>query len=360
MKNLWVSILILSILGCNTQHTEKENILIDAFPKSIELKNHTDLIVPNILLNPVRMCIVDSFLLILQQRDNSMLNIFLLPDCRHICDFGNKGNGPNEFVLSFNTSFNPVHGKNSGFTLGNKMVDIRYYKIKDIIHNNVAPYKEVSLPVKLSRFRALINIADSVIYGQPYGGNMEMFKYNNNSEILEVFKEFPKGYPLLDNQFKTELYAYYLASKPDNKKFVKVFASEGKFEIYNLETNTSNLILYKNFPSLKDNYKINNSSKYLSHDENMKVFCQEVHATNQYIYAEIYNDKYKNIYDKDGFLREFIPEIHVLDWSGNPVAILKLNEYYSYFSVDMDDKYLYTCDNFVSDTIKRYDLEQLF
>lgn len=359
MKNIWILILIFILTGCNKYPENKTDILIDDFPKNISLSPF-ELSVPNILLNPVRMFTVDSFLLIFQDRDESMVNIFSLPDCQYICSFGRKGKGPGELFLSFNGTFKPIYGNNSGFTLGNKMININYYRVTDIINNNFKPYKIASLPPKLNRFLATVNIGDSVIFGSPYGGNMEMFKYNNNTQTLECFREYPDELPFMNDEAKTNLYAYYLASKPDNKKFVRVYEVQGKLEIFDLATNENLIISYKNFPSLKENCKLEKSMRNLPFNEDQIIFCWGVQATNKYIYARIYNDKYKNIVDGDELSRDFIPEIHVFDWFGNPVATLKFSEYYDFFAIDLNDKYLYTCDSYTPNIIKRYELNQVF
>ena len=98
----------------------------------------------------------------------------------------------------------------------------------------------------------------------------------------------------------------------------------------------------------------------LPFDKNQLIFCWRVQATNKYIYARIYNDKYKNIVDGDGPLRSFIPETHIFDWSGNPVAAIKLNNFYDNFAVDLNDEYIYTVDSYTPNIIKRYDLNDVF
>ncbi|HPR31897.1 MAG TPA: BF3164 family lipoprotein [Prolixibacteraceae bacterium] len=296
--------------------------------------------------------VVDSFLIIKQSQGVSLFSIFSLPDCKHICDFGKKGHGPGEFIYSFD--FCPLYCEKSGFVVSNKLISLNYYQIEDLINEKFMPYKVIYLPPKLNRFREITAIGDSLIFGASYGGNMEMFKFNNISNTLECFREFPDNYPEMSNEHKTNLYAYFLASKPDNTQFVRVYESQGKIEVFNLNSNKTIIIKYKNFPSLEENLHLDNSSRDLRYFTNQKIFCWGIQATNKYIYLRVYNDNYTNIVGDDDLLRTFIPDIHVFDWNGNPIAKIKISEYFDYYCVDLNDDYIFTCDGYYSDIICRY------
>lgn len=345
-------------IGCIHTPQGKIDLLVNDLPQEVTLIP-VKIKVPPIILNVDKMFTVDSFLIMHQNVNELIVNIFLLPKFKHICSFGREGKGPDEFIHSYNGTCNPVYGKNRGFTIGNKINSINYYRISDIISEIFRPYKIINLPPKLNILRTTANVSDSIIFGGSYGGNMEMFKYNNDEQVLECFKEYPDEFPLMNDEIKTNLYGYYLASKPDNKQIVRIYARQGKIEIFNLETKNHIVILYKDFPTLKENMKLEESSRFLNSGKGSLIFSWRIEATNKYIYACIYNDKYENIIENNSPSRNFIPEIHVFEWSGQLVARLKLTEYYDCYAIDTNDIYLYTCDSFFPDIINRYEMNEI-
>jgi hypothetical protein len=89
------------------------------------------------------------------------------------------------------------------------------------------------------------------------------------------------------------------------------------------------------------------------------IFSWAIKATNKYIYALVFNTLYDNISDGKGLRRTYTPEIHVFNWSGKFIANLKLNKYFKYFDISMDDKYLYAIDNDIENLIRRYNLTDI-
>jgi hypothetical protein len=359
VRPVLLSLCILCLLTCKRNITTSSDNIIDAFPLISTIKE-TKLTVPPILFNPSNMCIVDSFLVVTQRRQDTIFSIFSLPNCKYLLSFGTKGRGPNEFNLSFeNVTLGPVHGRSSSFAVGNNMNNIQYYEIKQILQNNFTPNKIEELPNELNGFRAIIYLDDSIIYGAPYQGNMHLFKYNSESKKLEQFIEYPKIFPLLHPEIKREVFGCFMAVKPDNSKFVLAYSIIGKIEIFDLIKDNPISISYKGFPSIEENTGLNSTSQFLVSNPEERIFCEGIVATNKYFYVRVLNDKYSKVYLKNGPKRSFVPEIHVFDWSGNPILKIILENYYSNYNIDVDDHYLYTIDDSVENIIKRYDLTTL-
>lgn len=362
MKKSYLLVLIIFVICCSRETGKnKSEITINDFPKETVLKG-TELEVPAILLHPSKMIISDSIMVISQDRKDSIFSLFKLPDCKYITSFGSLGNGPNEFNLSFaNVTMGALNSRNGSFAVGNLMNKIQYYNFNDVINKKYEPYKIESLPVEFNGFRAIGYFSDSIIIGAPYRGGMHLFKYFSESKDFMTYAEYPEKYPMLDVEILREVYGCYMAKKPDNTMFALSYAHEGKIEIYNIKNNKKITLKYEGFPTLAENMNINQTTKYLEHDPDKHiVFCANAVATNKYIYMKTCNEKYSIVYDKHGPKRSFIPNIHVFDWSGNPIAKLKISDFYSYYSVDPNDKYLYAIDEEVENKINRYDLSNAF
>ncbi|NMH87538.1 BF3164 family lipoprotein [Flavivirga algicola] len=360
MKEI-ICLFIMSILiaSCNNNRI-KPDYIIEKFPKEVDLVSKKIQLASN-TLNVNRVLVIDSFFVISQKRKDSMFSIFKLPSFNHLYSFGNKGNGPLEFNSASIQTFKPVHNETATFAMGNKMTNIQYYKIQDLLNKNITPYKISKLPPKLNSFRDIIYAKDSLIFGAPYGNNIDLFKYDNSESLLENFAEYLNDYPRMDSHTKREVYSCYMTIKPDNKKFVRTYSTMGRIEIFNISQNRKRPITleYKYFPTLEKNLKINKLSKTDQPLDKTKVFSWGIKANNDYIFVQIYNADY-NTFIKNNFpLESFIPEIHIFDWHGKPIARCKLDSHFDFFDVDKENSYLYTTSLFENNIIRRYDLTKL-
>jgi WD40 repeat protein len=359
MKTVTYTICFLCLAGCAIKSNKDDSFLVDKFPL-VETLIGTEIKVPPILLKPSNMCIVDSFLIVSQSRKDSLFTLFKLPDCEHILSFGMSGRGPNEFNLSMEyVTLGAVSGNSSMFAVGNMLTNIQYYRINDIIKRDIIPYKVAGLPSELSRFRAITYLGDSVIFGAPYGGNIHICKYNTVTMKLESFRDYPEVFPFDDPEIIREPFGYTMAAKPDNTKIVLGYYFKGTIEIYDLQNGKSLTLSYKGFPSLKENTGLNSTSKFMKHNPEELIFCRNIAATNKYIYVDVLNDHYSKIFNENGPKRSFISEIHVFDWSGNPIAKFRFVNFYRFFDIDKMDKYLYAIDDSIENVIKRYDLSEI-
>jgi len=354
-----IILLIIPLLSCNSPLKKGQSIIED-FPKSSQIEG-INLSFKPILLKPLSMCIVDSFLIVSQHRMDTIFSIFHLPDCKLLKCFGNEGNGPNEFNLSFqNVTLGSIYGfSNSTFAVGNHMSNIQYYKIKDILENNLVPYLIEKLPPKLDGFQAITYLSDTMIIGAPYRENMHLFKYRSKGKKLEMFYAYPMQYPLMDSENMRGVFTCYISGRPDNQFFALTYSNLGMIEIYNIVTKEKHEIVYKGFPDLQHNLGLNKDSKRWIIKPEEKVFSWDIEVTQNYIYVKVFNTEYRNISDSKQLLRSLIAEIHVFDWNGKPILKLKPDKFYKYFDVDANDSFLYTLDDNVPNSIRRYDLSSL-
>jgi hypothetical protein len=358
-KIVYFFVLFFCIISCTPTDKENQGISIDKFPLEVRLQA-TELKVPPILFKPSNMGIIDTFLVITQSRHDTIFSVFSLPECKYLMSFGNEGRGPNEFNLSFeNVTFGPVNNDSCGFAVGNMMTRIQYYRIDDLLKRKPEPYRIERLPPELNGFRAMVYFGDSLIIGAPYRGNMNLFKYTSSDHQLISFQDYPMKFPLMYVESIREVFGLSMAVKPDNSKFVLAYQNFGKIEIYDLKKSQPLIVSYKGFPEFEKNTGLNESSKGLINNPEQIVFCEGIRATNKYIYISIANDKVANIYTRTGPNRNFIREIHVFDWSGNPVVKLKTDRYYHCYDIDPANEYLYTVNDTIADLIYRYDLRKI-
>src|SRR5512145_1659883 len=99
MRNILYLFCVFCLLSCKKTETVNKTIIIDKLPPAKKIESQI-IKVPPILLRPDGSCIVDSFLIIVQRRKDTIFSIFKLPECKYLLSFGNQGKGPNEFFNS--------------------------------------------------------------------------------------------------------------------------------------------------------------------------------------------------------------------------------------------------------------------
>lgn len=359
IKPLALLLIVLIFSSCNNSNSTNDiDLIITKFPLEISLEAEK-YIIHSKPVKISRFNILDSLLVIHQNIANPLFSIYELKTLKHIKSFGSKGNGPNEFNMALPNTFKPIYGDELAFGMGNRLTKVQFYKIYDILNDDFSPYKTISLNPKLNRFRAISYLGDSLIFGAPYSQeNIDIFKFDIKSNFLNTYVTYPNEFPLLSPEDKRNVYGSYLATKPDNTKFVRTYNNQASVEIYKTKDNKPFTIDYKNFPALHENLKINRSSKSSSSSIEQKIFSWGVKANDKYIYVFVINDFYYNISDNKGFKESLRPEVHVFDWKGGPIAKLKFDNGFINFDIDKEGRYLYASSEFEGNTILKYDLKK--
>jgi hypothetical protein len=353
-------LLIFSLLSaCTKTKPDNATIIVGQLPNISNLKSQI-LIAPPILLRPVKSCVVDSFLIVAQSRKDSIFSIFKLPDCKYQMSFGIRGRGPNEFMNSSpGFTLAPVFSDHGSFAVDNYRNNIQYYRIKDIMQYNLAPYKTEELPSDIEGFQTIGYFNDTLIVGAPFRLNMLLLKYHSINQKVNQYKGYPDTYSFDDLNNLRNQYSGFMTVKQDNSKFALAYGSKGVIEIYNVNDTVPITIAYEGFPSLEENLGLHKDSEFSIFNKEKMIFCWGITSTNNYIYAKIYNDNYFNISDSKSMLTSYVAQLHVFNWNGKLMAVIKPEKYYTEFAVDKNNKYLYTIDENIENMIRRYDLQEV-
>lgn len=359
-------LLVVALVGFGCQSDSNNNESNHQFINDASFELVRELIpermsIPPVLLMVDEMHIVNDNLIILQtQIQDSIFYVFDLPDCSYKFSSGSIGRGPHEFYNPTPGSFAPVIGHDREFAISSQQNHIMYMKIKDSglqhIHTNY-------LSPSLGRVRFSRYVGDSIYIGNNYGyDSSNLFQLNFNTEKLDDIVDYPLDFSKISSETKTDLFGALFAIKPTGDQIAISFLSQGEILIVNTENQSRKRISNKDFPSLKDNFGIEEVSpeglRNIDWSSSLD-FSHGVKVTNKYIFVSVFRKTGEEIFKALESGQDCPSEFHVFSWDGRPVARLILPESIFAFTVDETSSYLYAASLTSLNSIIRVRLDML-
>ena len=204
LKNI-VLFLILALL-CGCSHKRAEINRYSGFEQTISVKS-TKIEIPPVLLYPRNLFLLKDRLIVLNEKTDTLFQVFSMPELEYQGQFGIKGEGPNDFHLP---SIQAVSYTESGFILS----DLN--KLKAINWENSEPHiTSTDMPYQFQYFNGLMELKDSLYCcNTEYGSEYELrFLYpDGNYEELGVYPEEVKP-RFKDALARNQAYNSLLAAK---------------------------------------------------------------------------------------------------------------------------------------------------
>ena len=137
LKNI-VLFLILALL-CGCSHKRAEINRYSGFEQTISVKS-TKIEIPPVLLYPRNLFLLKDRLIVLNEKTDTLFQVFSMPELEYQGQFGIKGEGPNDFHLP---SIQAVSYTESGFILSdlNKLKAINWENSEPHITSTDMPYQ---------------------------------------------------------------------------------------------------------------------------------------------------------------------------------------------------------------------------
>lgn len=332
LKNI-VLFLILALL-CGCSHKRAEINRYSGFEQTISVKS-TKIEIPPVLLYPRNLFLLKDRLIVLNEKTDTLFQVFSMPEFEYQGQFGIKGEGPNDFHLP---SIQAVSYTESGFILS----DLN--KLKAINWENSEPHiTSTDMPYQFQYFNGLMELKDSLYCcNTEYGSEYELrFLYpDGNYEELGVYPEEVKP-RFKDALARNQAYNSLLAAKPDGTCVAVFYQHLRRYRIYNAngELKTDNVLDILPCQELPD-----------VRDENRYIHPIALYATNRYIYTLNLDMTANEISNKVSN-----PSIQLFDWEGHPLKRYQLDRYISSFIVDEQNGIFYGV--FVEDENSIYKFE---
>jgi hypothetical protein len=342
------------ILTCCTTHKQHREV-IDNFP--IEVTGVPEIIdIPSVLTKTDAIRITNNYLVAINigsPRD-SIFHVFQVPECKYLGKFGSIGKGPLDFV---NPLTNTMGSTLNGIHIIDNMVfkDIRIDYTKNILSYTV---NKNPLPGKLLIINGIIFLNSSTLIGHTTNSfiKKELFSYNMTDKSIQQFSDYPDLYKS-SNIKSSSLYSLFLkhiAAKPDGTKFATLYDHFKQLKIYSTVKNELvHDVTFKDSPEQKIEVRtegtINTSMSY--------SFYLDMYATNKYIYG-LYLGKKPDEINTDPTVNTDT-QMHIWDWKGKPIALIKLKNTEFRIAVDANDEYFYTISPYHENALYKYDLKKI-
>lgn len=332
MKNIFLVLIVLVLGACSEPEKLKT---VTAFSETGELVAEI-VTVPASYLAPRYMGISGDYLLIHKVREGKFFSIFSLPDLKYLSDAGDKGQGPNDFILLDTRSFQMTP---DGF----KVIDANLNMLKDV------EIVDEGLKVRDSKPLFSRGMASNGFY--PYGeGRYVAFTQPDNENEFALYDEttgefsvaegkYPHWQELSESMPVFWTYVKVCVPRPDGKRFAAFYGRFKRWRLFDESLNLINEMDVKVEPYEAD--------ATLAPAEQPVYYVGQPYATDKYIYVLCSNIKTS----KDGR-----SELQIWDWEGNSLACYTFDRNLSLMAISEKYGKIYGVDNLVENQIFVYDL----
>jgi hypothetical protein len=349
------------LLSCE-QPKEPHNdkvIFIDEFPSKVLLAG--ELILKEDSAKNGGIYVIDSLLLISIYKDTVFYNIYGKGSQKKIGTLGVKGNGPNEWQVSFyNSQYIDTKQGILLWFMEEERGEMRLVNLSKVIeakHPLPILEKLISINSKKFPFNFLFYINEEKIIGD--GGyfdedRVRIKSYNPQSQEIKKSKLFPriKNIKELPSPVLYNFYHTQFRKHPTKNLFVQAMSVMNRIDIFDEDLNLlRSMVSGKNWQDdFFDAKKIDVETDFM---KDIRDGYASATVSEDFIFALVANKKKSAV---TGEVQKSF--IKVFDWEGQPKCLLEVNE--DLFSISIDDRegYLYATAP-TQEKILRYDLKKL-
>jgi hypothetical protein len=343
LKTLFILLFI--ITGCTNTSIPEVFVQPDDFPETIKLttskKNDFHQLIPSSLT------IIDSMIVVSDYRESPRLHIYNKNSDEYLHGFGVIGRGPNEYSApEWNGQF---FLKNDNLDKFIYISEFGYGLIHELNFSKILrndknfKIKKYYLPPEVMNADNLV-FKNDTLYGEATSNlNVKYFKHKLGSKSFKAIGQF-NPHKIVKNSKsvdeKVNLDRSFLCYSPEKSKFISAYLRFNKVIIMDDNMDEELLIYFgnkKKYPGTKDLMSKKN-----------EYYFRKPFAGKKYIYVPYVGQKVsEGMYPK---------ELHVYDYKGKPIKRYLLNETFTSFTIDEENKKLYLITNLEEKQFLTYDL----
>lgn len=320
MKHIFFLALIVILSVSCADNPANKNSKYTEFEKTVDVTPIGQKI-PPIMLYPRNMFLCDSFLVVYNDKMDTLFQVYDKHTLEYRYSFGIIGGGPNDFRLL--SSY--LVGSNGKEALVQDLALLKSISMK----NGHPLIKSVRMPVAMDYYNGTLLLEDSVFVCNADFADEEEFmflypdgevkKWGNYPETTERFGQ--------DAVARHEAYSTLTVARPEGDRFAAFYSYIRQFRIFDSKGKLLKKVELDIMPREQE-LSVEPEKRYI---HPIALF-----ATNEHIYALNLDMTPEEIY-----ARKRYPTIQVFSWDGKPLVKYNLNCMISTFTVDEANGIIY-------------------
>ena len=282
--------------------------------------------------NPSLIAVSDSFLVVVDMSQDSLIHVFKLPDCNYIGKCGIMGQGPNEFTM-ISSLFDYKDNEFGIYDPNKKEIDLL-----NVSGSNLKLSLHTSLDNTYLHYDVR-PVSEKCFIGTGIYEKGRFCILDNTGKMKGLYGQWPardKQEAETNNRIKAQAYMGGFAVSPSGKKMIAYTMTADMIELYDFSGDSIRKItdLYKSYPDY--NYKTGSES-FTGTSKNTPFCYLYATCTDKYIYV-LYSGKNFQEHSTNAMNGNII---YVYDWNGDNLCQYELDMNLQNICIDKTGKILY-------------------
>lgn len=285
-----------------------------------------------ILGGPNAMAILDSILVVVDVKSDSLFHFFNIKAGKYIRKSGVRGHGPSEFTVV--SSLNLYDKGSFSFYDINKK---KFYKM-NFLKNNDVQFTPLFSVDSIFPFKVYPLSNDQFITSGLYD-NYRFSLMGSDGRVQSTFGEWPfrdESEKKVSGQIRAQAYMFELAISPSKTKFLASLYSADILAFYQMSADSIHLIK-ESILSYPDYKYRNNPTNFSGTSKEAPMYYLCAACSDDYIYV-LYSGK---TFRKHGLGAFGGNEIYVYTWKGDKIAVIKSDKILRELCLSEDGKSMY-------------------
>ncbi|MDR1056246.1 MAG: hypothetical protein LBL90_10625 [Prevotellaceae bacterium] len=341
MKNIKLAFLIIAVAISSCSNEKKSffigNVKVINFEKQHAISGE-HLNVDSIGINSVT--VLGGFLIMAIYGDPYLTQIYDLKTLDLIGKFLLKGQGPNDFGY-----IDIIKKEYPYFWVQDRAYEnIQAINVENLIGNTQATVKKIRYDNIVEPFNAFY-VNDTCLLIKSFDVSKGLYYFYYNPENGALSHEITMyNYPITGDILQAKMIPLADCMKPDGSKIVSISGVLDQIDILDMHYPE------KSISVTTANYRYSYEYIKNTHNDEMKTsYFSYPYCSDKLVFALYENNDIKNSNNI---------ELHIIDWEGNPVYKLFLDQKIEAFSVDFDNGFMYGISK-VEEKLYRYDINDI-